>query len=71
MCICSKFLEFVKENRFRLYKKHLKRYKENSLKDSIVLPNGNSLEKEFENFNRDEVSKKDSLGGDKNDEEEE
>ena len=52
----------------------MRRYKESSLKHSIVLPNENFSEQEFENFNRDEVSKfsnKEPLGSDNNGEEEE
>ena len=37
---------------------------------SIVLPNGNFLEQEFQNFNRNEVGNEDSAGGDNNVEEE-
>ena len=45
-----------------------------SLKHSVVLPNENFSEQEFENFNRDEVGKfsnKEPLGSDNNGEEEE
>ena len=49
----------------------LKRYEESSLKRSIVLPNDNFLEQEFENFNQDEVGKEEPLRGDNNGEEEE
>ena len=37
---------------------------------SIVLPNGNFLEQEFQNFNRNEVGNEDPAGGDNNVEEE-
>ena len=46
-------------------------YGESSFKHSIVLPNDNILEQEFENFHPIEVGKKDPLGGDNNVEEEE
>ena len=36
---------------------------------SIVLPNGNFLEQEFQNFNRNEVGNEDPAGGDNNVEE--
>ena len=56
------FWRFVKENRAQFYEKHLRPYEESSLKHSIVLPNDNILEKEFENFNQDEVGNKEPLG---------
>ena len=52
----------------------MSRYEKSSLKHSIVLPNENFSEQEFENFNRDEVGKfsnKEHLGSDNNVEEEE
>ena len=52
----------------------MRRYEKSSLKHSIVLPNENFSEQEFENFNRDEVGKfsnKEPLGSDNNGEEEE
>ena len=52
----------------------MRRYEKSSLKHSIVLPNENFSEQEFENFNRDEVGKfsnKEHLGSDNNVEEEE
>ena len=54
----------------------MKHYEGSSLKHSIVLPNENFSEQEFEiwNFKRDEVSKfsnKKPLGSDNNSEEEE
>ena len=60
----------MKENRVWFYEKHLKRYEESSLKHSIVLPNGNFLEQEFENFNRAEAGNEEPLGCDNNGEEE-
>ena len=52
----------------------MRRYEKSSLKHSIVLPNENFSEQEFENFKRDEVGKfsnKQPLGSDNNSEEEE
>ena len=52
----------------------MRRYEKSSLKHSIVLPNENFSEQEFENFNRDEVGKfsdKEPLGSDNKGEEEE
>ena len=49
----------------------MKRCVELSLKHSIILPNDNFLQQEFENFNRKEVGSKDPLGDDDNGEEEE
>ena len=52
----------------------MRRYEGSSLKHSIVLPNENSPEQKFENFNRDEVGKfsnKEHLGSDNYGEEEE
>ena len=52
----------------------MRRYEKNSLKHSTVLPNENFSEQEFENCNRNEVSKfsdKEPLGSDNNGEEEE
>ena len=51
----------------------MRRYEESSSKHSIVLPNENFSEQEFENFNRDEVGKfsnKEHLGSNNNGEEE-
>ena len=55
-----------KENHVWFYEKHLSRWEESSLKHSIVLPNDNFLEQEFENFNGDEVGKEEPLGDDNN-----
>ena len=47
----------------------MRRYEESSLKHRIVLPNENFSEQDFENFNRNEVSKfsnKEALGSDNN-----
>ena len=60
------FLRFLKENHVWFYEKHLRCCEESSLKHSIVLPNDNFLEQEFENFNRDEVGKGEPLGDDNN-----
>ena len=52
----------------------MRRYEKSSLKHSIVLPNENFSEQEFEHFNRDQVAKfsnKEPLGSDNNGEEEE
>ena len=49
----------------------MKRCVELSLKHSIILPNDNFLEQEFENFNRKEVGSKDPLGDDDDNGEEE
>ena len=57
---------FLKENYVSFYEKHLRRCKESSLKHSMVLPNDNFLEQEFENFNRDEVGNGEPLGEDNN-----
>ena len=59
------FRRLVKENNVWFYEKHVRRY------DTIVLPNDNFLEQEFENFNRDEVSNGQPLGSDNNGEVEE
>ena len=61
----------MKENHVWFYEKHLRCCKESNLKHSVVLPNDNFLEQEFENFNRDEVSNEEPLGDDNNGEEEE
>ena len=69
------FRRLEKENHVWFYERHLmRRYEKSSLKHSIVLPNENFSEQEFENFNRDEVRKfsnKEPLGSDNNDDEEE
>ena len=69
------FRRLGKENHVWFYERHLmRRYEKSSLKHSIVLPNENFSEQEFENFNRDEVGKfsnKEHLGSDNNVEEEE
>ena len=67
----QRFRRFLKENDTQFYEKHLKRCVKLSLKHSIVLPNGNFLEQEFENFNQKEVGSKEPLGNDNNVEEEE
>ena len=65
----------MKENHVWFYKRHLmRRYEESSSKHSIVLPNENFSEQEFEKFNRYEVGKfsnQEPLGSDNNGEEEE
>ena len=65
----------MKEDYVWFYERHLmRRYEGSSLKHSIVLPNENFSEQEFENFNRDEVGKfsnKEHLGSDNYGEEEE
>ena len=66
-----RFRRFLKENHVQFYEKHLKRCVELSLKHSIILPNDNFLEQEFENFNRKEVGSKDPLGDDDDNGEEE
>ena len=65
------FWRFLKENHVWFYEKHLRRCEESSLKHSIVLPNDNFLEQEFEIFNRDEVGNEEPLGDDNNGEEKE
>ena len=55
----------MKENNVWFCEKHVRRY------DTIVLPNDNFLEQEFENFNRDEVNNGQPLGSDNNGEVEE
>ena len=47
----------MKENYAWFYERHLRRYIKSSLKHSIILPNENFSEQEFENLNRDEVGK--------------
>ena len=64
-------MEIWEKNRVWFYEKHLRCYEESNLKHSIVLPNDNILEQEFENFNRDEVGNEEPLDGDNNGEEEE
>ena len=59
----------MKENHVWFYEKHLRRGEESSLKHSIVWPNDNFLEQEFENWNRDEVGNEESLDDDNNVEE--
>ena len=49
----------------------MKRCVELSLKHSIVLPNDNFLEQEFENFNQKKVDSEEPLGNDNNGGEEE
>ena len=61
----------MKENHVLFYEKHLRRCEESGFKHSIVLPNDDFLEQEFENFNPDEVVNKVPLGDDNNDEKEE
>ena len=65
----------MKEDHVWFYERRLmRRYEGSSLKHSIVLPNENSPEQKFENFNRDEVGKfsnKEHLGSDNYGEEEE
>ena len=52
------FQRLAKENHAWFYERHLmRRYEKSGLKHSIVLPNENISEQEFENFNRDEVGK--------------
>ena len=52
---------FLKEYYVWFPEKYLRRFEENSLKHSIVLPNDNFLEKELETFNRDEVGNEEPL----------
>ena len=61
----------MKENHVWFYEKHLRRYEDNSLKQTIVLPNGSNLVQEFKNFNRDEMGNEELLGSDNNDKEKE
>ena len=61
----------MKENHVWFYQKHPRRYRETSLKHSIVLPNHNFLEQKFENFKGDEMDNKEPLDSDNNGEEEE
>ena len=56
----------MKENHVLFYEKHLRRCEESGFKHSIVLPNDDILEQEFENFNPDEVVNKVPLGDDNN-----
>ena len=68
------FQRLVKENHVWFYERRFRRYEESSLKHSIILPNENFSEQEFENFNQDEVGKfsnKEPLGTGNNGEEEE
>ena len=65
------FRRFLKENHVLFYEKHLRRCEESSFEHSIVLPNDDFLEQEFENFNPDEVGNEVPLGDDNNDEKEE
>ena len=61
----------MKENHVWFYEKHLRRYEDSSLKQTIVLPNGSNLVQEFKNFNRDEMGNEEFLGSDNNDKEKE
>lgn len=65
------FRRLVKENHVWFYEKHLRRYEDSSLKQTIVLPNGSNLVQEFKNFNRDEMGNEELLGSDNNDKEKE
>ena len=61
----------MKENHVWFYEKHLRRYEDSSLKQTIVLPNGSNLVQEFKNFNQDEMGNEELLGSDNNDKEKE